>query len=142
MPKVFTSKSQKTGELGEDLAVKYLKNKGFTIIERNFTRKWGEIDIISRKKDIIHFVEVKSVSCETFGKLFSYGGMRPEENMHPVKLKKFCRTVEGFLAFDASNYIADFGKNRELSWQLDLLCVYMDRENKKAKVKVIGNIVG
>ncbi len=142
MPKVFTSKSQKTGELGEDLAVKYLKNKGFTIIERNFTKKWGEIDIIASKQNKIHFIEVKSVSCETLGNVFSYQGIRPEENMHSNKLKKFYRTVEGFLAFDASRYIPDFNKNRELSWQIDLLCVYIDRENKKARVKVIQNIVG
>jgi putative endonuclease len=71
MPKVFTSKSQKTGELGENLAEKYLKKKGYRIIERNYTIPQGEIDIIAKEGNDLIFVEVKaiSVSPETFDSL-------------------------------------------------------------------------
>ena len=71
MPKVFTSKSQKTGELGESLAEKYLKKKGYRIIERNYTIPQGEIDIIAKEGNDLIFVEVKaiSVSPETFDSL-------------------------------------------------------------------------
>ncbi|MDP3764699.1 MAG: YraN family protein [bacterium] len=41
----------KVGKAGEDIACKYLKNKGYKIIERNFRRKWGEIDIVCLKKN-------------------------------------------------------------------------------------------
>lgn len=65
MPKVFTSQRQKRGELGEDLGVKYLKSKGFDIIERNYTKAFGEIDIIAKKGSVIYFVEVKSRMLDT-----------------------------------------------------------------------------
>ena len=51
--KKFTSKSQKIGELGEDLACKFLMKHEFIISERNYTRKWGEIDIIAEKDNKI-----------------------------------------------------------------------------------------
>ena len=48
------------GKRGEDEATKYLKNKGYKILERNFMCKQGEIDIIALDKDYIVFVEIKS----------------------------------------------------------------------------------
>jgi putative endonuclease len=48
------------GNLGEDIAAKYLQQKGYTIIQRNYSQRAGEIDIIARKHGIIYFVEVKS----------------------------------------------------------------------------------
>ena len=65
MPKIFTSETQKTGEIGENIAVKFLMKHGFSILDRNYTKKWGEIDIVAEKDNKISFIEVKSVSCET-----------------------------------------------------------------------------
>ncbi|MDD4003446.1 MAG: YraN family protein [Clostridia bacterium] len=48
------------GKKGEDCAAKYIKNKGYKIVERNFTVKQGEIDIIATQKDTIVFIEVKT----------------------------------------------------------------------------------
>ena len=59
--KKFTSKTQKVGEIGEKIAEMFLVKHGFTILERNFTCKAGEIDIICQKGNKVHFVEVKSV---------------------------------------------------------------------------------
>ena len=56
--------SIKSGKVGECIAVKFLENKGFEIIEQNYRKKYGEIDIIAQKGKILHFIEVKSVSCE------------------------------------------------------------------------------
>ena len=47
--KNFTSDSQKIGQLGEDIACKFLMKHEFSILERNYTKKWGEIDIIAIK---------------------------------------------------------------------------------------------
>ena len=47
------------GALREDLAIKYLEENGFEIIERNFKCKIGEIDVIAKKDDIIRFIEIK-----------------------------------------------------------------------------------
>ncbi len=53
--------TKQTGENGENRAVNYLISKGFTIIERNWRTKGGEIDIIAYKNDTIVFVEVKTL---------------------------------------------------------------------------------
>ena len=47
------------GALKEDLAISYLEENGFEIIERNFKCKIGEIDVIAKKDDVIRFIEIK-----------------------------------------------------------------------------------
>ena len=147
MPKVFTSETQKTGEIGENVAYKFLMKHGFTVLERNYTKKWGEIDIIAEKKDKLHFIEVKSVSRETLTSPKSTspqpspykgeGGIsddyRPEDNMHPWKLKRISRTIQTYLI---SKKVPD-----EKEWQVDLFVIYLDLKNKKAKVRVVQDII-
>lgn len=132
MPKVFTSATQKTGEIGENIATKFLVKHGFSILDRNYTKKWGEIDIIAEKDDKLYFVEVKSVSCETLDseKIEQY---HPEDNMHPWKLKRLSRTIQTYLLSDK---IPD-----DKEWQVDLLVVFLDLKNKKAKIKVVSDII-
>jgi putative endonuclease len=52
--------SRAKGNIAEDRAVKFLFENGFTIVERNFYSRFGEIDIIALKEEVLHFVEVKS----------------------------------------------------------------------------------
>ncbi|MBN2782186.1 MAG: YraN family protein [Campylobacterales bacterium] len=52
--------SRAKGNLAEDKACEYLLQNGFYIIERNFYSRFGEIDIIALKDDVLHFIEVKS----------------------------------------------------------------------------------
>ena len=135
MPKVFTSKTQKTGEIGENIAVKFLVKHDFLILDRNYTKKWGEIDIIAEKANKIYFIEVKSVSkpdlsIVTRGTLDQY---HPEDNMHPWKLKRMSRTIQTYFL---SKKISD-----EKEWQVDLLVVFLDIKNKKAKIKVVKDII-
>ena len=49
-----------TGERGEKLAARLLRRKGYRILERNFQTRFGEIDLIARKGDVLVFVEVKT----------------------------------------------------------------------------------
>ena|ERR1035437_4035921 len=139
MPKVFTSEKQKIGEIGETIAVKFLVKHGFSILDRNYTKKWGEIDIISEKDSKLYFVEVKSVSRdlpalpngrEQAETLDQY---KPEDNMHPWKIKRLSRTIQTYLI---SQKIPE-----EKEWQVDLLVIFLDIKNKKAKVKVVSNII-
>ena len=56
------AKHNETGVKGEEVATKYLEKKGFLIVNRNYRKKWGELDIVAEKEGIVHFVEVKTVS--------------------------------------------------------------------------------
>lgn len=129
MPKVFTSQTQKTGEIGEHLAVRFLENKNFSIVERNYTRKWGEIDIIAKKGSLIHFIEVKSKSVLGFDK--NIDSYKPEDNMHPWKVKRLSRTIQTYLAEN----------NIKGDWQFDLIVVYIDQESNQAKIKFMEDII-
>lgn len=135
--KNFTSDSQKIGELGEDIACKFLIKHGFSILERNYTKKWGEIDIIAQKGEKRYFVEVKSKQVESNFDLNFFneqlqGTNKPEENMHLWKMKRLRRVVETYLISKRLGYI---------DWQFDLLIVYLNIENRKARVKTIENII-
>lgn len=52
--------SREIGDIGEEFTAQFLIKKGCEILERNFTVRGGEIDIIAKKGKLIHFVEVKS----------------------------------------------------------------------------------
>ncbi len=132
MPKIFTSETQKTGEIGENIAVKFLVKQGFLIKERNYTKKWGEIDIIAEKDKKLYFVEVKSVSRETISHETN-ADYRPEDNMHPWKLKRLARAIQTYLL---SHKILN-----EKEWQVDLLVVFLSLKDKKARVKVVSDII-
>ena len=134
MPKVFTSEKQKIGELGENIAVKFLMKHDFSILGRNYTKKWGELDIVAEKSGKLYFIEVKSVARETLDNvLHETSNYRPEDNMHPWKLKRLSRTIQTYLL---SNKIPE-----EKEWQLDLLVVFLDMKNRKAKIKVVKDII-
>jgi putative endonuclease len=56
-----------TGKKGEELATKYLEDKGFEIVERNYRWKRYEIDLIIKKEKFLIFVEVKTKTNTSFG---------------------------------------------------------------------------
>ena len=56
------------GAWGEDLAAKYLKKKGFRIVERNYSCRFGEIDLIAADRDYLAFVEVKLRKSDAFAR--------------------------------------------------------------------------
>jgi len=78
--------SREKGNIAEDKAVEFLKNNNFEIRDRNFYTRLGEIDIIAKKDNIYHFVEVKS------GKNF-----QSIYNVTPAKLKKIIKTMNIYL---------------------------------------------
>lgn len=121
------------GALGEKIAENFLKSKGLTIITRNYRKPYGEIDIVARENGLMRFVEVKTVSCETSagsGKSVSREMLRPEENVHPQKLKKLGRVVQAYVISHETD-----------EWVFDLICVYLDAKSHTAKVKWLKDIV-
>ncbi len=121
----------KIGRFGEDIACVFLKKHGFKVLERNYSRKWGELDIVAKKAKKLCFVEVKTVSCETGGD-DSRSGYRPEDNMSPNKIKKFTRVIQ--------TYLQEKGIN-EMEWSAALIAIRVDTASKKAKVRFIENLI-
>jgi len=118
---------KKIGALGENMACRFLVKHGFRILDRNYSKKWGEIDIVAEKDKIFRFIEVKSiVSYET-------NRYRPEENVHYQKLKRLSRVIQ--------TYLLDKKVSYETEWQIDVLAVFLDLDNKKAKFRFTENII-
>lgn len=86
------------GKYGEDLAVSYLKKKGFEIVERNFRHSHGEIDIIGMiKNELLIFVEVKSRKGNSYGE--------PETFVSSAQQKQIISTAEHYIY--AINWMKD-----------------------------------
>ncbi len=128
------TEKQKIGQIGEDAACKWLLNNGYKVIERNYLKKWGEIDIITKKGNKIHFIEVKSVSrsLESVTHV-TQDSYNPEDNMHPWKLKRLGRAVQSFLL---ERNISD-----NIDWQFDLVTVYIDVSKRLSRVFLMEDIV-
>lgn len=137
---------QKIGKKGEDLATEYLSGIGYTILERNYLKKWGELDIVAKKGKIIHFIEVKSVTrclgsvthVTTVAEHSSLRGRQndsyqPEDNMHPRKLQRLARAVQ--------SYLLDRNVSDETEWQFDLVTVRIDTDKGLHKIEVLEDIV-
>ena len=113
------------GDLGEGVACRYLEQKGFEIIERNYWRPWGELDIVALHEKL-HFIEVKTVTREP-----GQGSFRPEENMHRNKILRLHRAIQ--------TYVSQ-AKYSTLDWQLDLACVYLNLDTRRARIEIIETI--
>lgn len=75
------------GFLSEDKATEFLKKSGFEILERNFHSKFGEIDIIAKKDEILHFFEVKSTS-KNYETIY---------RINNSKIKKILKTIDFYM---------------------------------------------
>ncbi len=80
------------GDYCEEEASLFLIRQGFSILFRNYRTSFGELDIIAEKSGVIHFVEVKAVSRETFEK-----GIRPEDHVTREKIKRIKMVAQHFL---------------------------------------------
>ncbi len=80
---------RKTGNYGEELACRFLKNLGYEIIEQNYQFGHGEIDIIAKDKETLVFVEVK------YRQNLEYGP--PELSIPISKQKQIRKTAEAYL---------------------------------------------
>ena len=101
------------GLQAEDRAVEYLKNIGYSIKERNFHSRFGEIDIVAQKGDVLHFFEVK------YSK--EYDAI---ERITSKKLQKIIKTVDYYM----------YKKKLDVDYQIDALIV------DDALVEIVENI--
>ena len=69
------------GAWGEERAAKYLKKKGFRIVERNFSCRWGEIDLIAADRSYLVFVEVKLRKSDAFARAAEFVDLRKQARL-------------------------------------------------------------
>ena len=130
--KLFTSPSQKIGEIGENETVKYLKKHNFKILTRNYTKRCGEIDVIAEKDSVIHFVEVKTIVFHA-QQWVGEPNIRPEENLTSHKIQRLQLTIQ--------LYLSEQGIDEDQNWVFDLFCLYLDKKNELSKIEIFNNLV-
>lgn len=117
-------KTQKVGNVGEELASMFLMKHGFKIIERNYRKKWGEIDIVAEKDGAVHFVEVKAISNPNY---------MPEANVRLWKKQRLSRAIRTYLAERKILENQDF--------LIDIIAIFLDFERKKARIRITENVI-
>jgi len=122
------------GQVGECVAEGYLKRRGYSILERNYRKPWGELDIVAKHKGLLHFVEVKSGSWKR-GTWPKEGEVvyRPEDHMHGEKCARMARAVQ--------TYLSEHGISEDSDWTADLVIVLLNLDTRKARVRVFENIL-
>jgi len=114
---------QEIGKSGEEIATQYLKReKGYTIIERNFRCKQGEIDIIAIDREEIVFIEVKTRSNQNYG--------RASEAVNQQKRKHLIKAIQYYI----------YKRNLEESFiRMDIVEIYM--KNKRVTINHIKQAI-
>ncbi len=111
------------GALGERLAARYLKDKGYKILAANYRLGHKEIDIIAQLGDLVVLVEVKTAA--------STSPVKPEEQLNSLKIRHLKRA--------AWLYCLEQHLNPN-KLRTDLLAISLNRAEKLAKIKHFENI--
>ena len=114
------------GAKGEEIATKFLINHGFKIIERNYSTKFGEIDLIVIKDNILRFVEVKLKKGDFFG--------TPEEMIGVDKLGRVQRMADYYL-MDKPEMARKFE-----SYSIDAVCIVLNENEGVERINLYENI--
>lgn len=112
------------GALGEERAREFLKKRGHRILEANFRCREGEIDIISRDRDCLVFVEVRTRSSSDFG--------TPEESVTPAKKKKLVAVALSYLQTH---------RNLPSLWRFDVVACEIGWDGQTTRIEVIQNAI-
>jgi putative endonuclease len=128
----MNSRHIEVGKIGEEITWQFLAEQGFSLLEKNYRQKWGEIDLIVQRDITVHFVEVKTVSHETQAAIASAqkSGYRPEEQVTKGKYQRLARTIETWVAKEGYKG----------HYQLDLVTVHLVPQETYAQVEYYPNI--
>jgi putative endonuclease len=121
------TEKQRIGQIGEDLACKYLQQKSYKILERNHRQVWGELDIICKKENLMVFVEVKTTTTYSNNNEFE---IKPEDQMSSSKIKILEKTILSYLNFNKIN----------LDWQLDLIAIELNQKGELLELRHLEQI--
>lgn len=115
-------KTKFIGDFGEKAAAGYLKRNRYKILERNFQTKYGEIDIIAEKDDLVCFVEVKTRRNKRYGE--------PRDAVNIFKQRKIISVAKYYM----------LSKNTEKNCRFDVVEVYLSETGQKIeKIEHIEN---
>jgi len=95
------------GRRGEELAVSYLEEKEYLILQRNYRSGAGEIDIVAQDGGCLVFVEVRARTTQEYG--------TPEESITPSKAQRLIEVAQG--------YLQEQGESAR-EWRIDLVAIY------------------
>ncbi len=127
------SKNRQFGNRGEDFAVHELTKLGYSVLERNYLKPYGEIDIVARGTDgKIHFVEVKTIqgSLSDFNKSVSRDTYSPFENVTREKVSRLERTLTAWM----------LEKGYEGEWCIDVMGIILDANTGMGKYTLLQNV--
>lgn len=117
------------GDIGEKIAKEYLKKHGYIIIDQNYSKRWGEIDIIAESKEKeLAFVEIKTRETNNSSSVFL-----PEDSVNYFKQQKIIKTAQTFLY---ENKYPD-----DTAWRIDVIAIEIDKNSRKAKIRHLENAV-
>lgn len=102
---------QTLGAAAEQAAQEYLKKLGWRILDANWRKPWGELDIVAEHRGVVHIVEVKASRAY-------HAGFAPELRANGWKMHKVQRTAQTWLS--SHRYSPD------TEWQLDIVSVIME----------------
>ena len=122
------TEKREIGDVGENAVADRLINTGHIILDRNYLKPWGELDIVSKYKDCIHFIEVKTVTRVTG----SPGDYEAFENIHKWKRKRLSRIIQTYLL---DKRIGDS------EWQIDAYSVALDSQGKVITIECLEDIM-
>lgn len=118
------NRRQHLGKAGEQLAARHLESNGYSIIQKNFRSKSGEIDLVAECDGVLVFVEVRTRSSTAFGS--------PEESITESKKQHLIATAYDYL--EAKQAL-------DKDWRIDLVAVEMDSHGTPLRVDVIENAI-
>lgn len=118
--------NRKVGREGEEIAAKFLLDKSYKILERNYSTRFGEIDLIVSKNNGLTFVEVKLKHGDVFG--------TPEEMIGSFKLSQVQRMAEFYL-MDKSD-MAKVYKN----YSIDAVCIVTNGSGEVERINHYENL--
>jgi len=122
------TEKRKFGDIGEKIAYNFLKDRGYSVLETNYQKRVGEIDIIAKLNDSLRFIEVKTRTNFSNKK---YGA--PQESVNYHKQKRLIKTALFYLL---ENKCPD-----NINWQIDVMAITINKDKKTAKINYIENAV-
>lgn len=129
------------GKIGEEIAKTFLMKHDFDVLHRNFLTRFGEIDIVAKKDNTLRFVEVKTVKVNSLDLLETLH-VKPEDNLTKEKWRHLVASAEIYLKrlpLPSTAHVLHT-QTREIRWQIDLACVYVNPESRQGRVIFMENI--